>query len=46
VFLRKTGQGLAEYALILALIAIMAIAALMFLSDGINQILTDIGNAL
>jgi len=46
VFLRKTGQGLAEYALILALIAIMAIAALMFLSDGINRILTDIGNAL
>jgi len=46
VFLRKTGQGLAEYALILALIAIMAIAALMFLSDGINKILTDIGNAL
>ena len=46
MFLRKTGQGLAEYALILALIAILAITALMFLSTQIQQILTDIGNAL
>jgi Flp pilus assembly pilin Flp len=40
------GQGLAEYALILALIAILAIAALTFLSTQINQILSTIGAAL
>jgi Flp pilus assembly pilin Flp len=46
MLLRTKAQGLAEYALILALIAILAIGALMFLSGRINQILTDIGNAL
>jgi Flp pilus assembly pilin Flp len=47
MFLRKTrGQGLAEYALILALIAILAIAALLFLSGQINSILSTIGSAL
>ena len=40
------GQGLAEYALILALIAIIAIAALIFLGDQIATILSDIGNAI
>ncbi len=40
------GQGLAEYALILALIAILAITALLFLSGQINTILSSIGNAL
>jgi pilus assembly protein Flp/PilA len=42
----EKGQGLAEYALILALIAILAITALIFLSGQINQILSTIGNAL
>lgn len=37
------GQGLAEYALILALIAILAISALLFLSGQINTILSVIG---
>jgi len=46
VFLRKTGQGLAEYALILALIAILAITALLFLSGQISAILNQIGAAL
>ena len=47
MFLRKTeGQGLAEYALILALIAILAITALLFLSGQINTILRTIGNKL
>jgi Flp pilus assembly pilin Flp len=41
--LRREGQGLAEYALILALIAIMAILALAFLSGQINTILSTIG---
>lgn len=43
---RQEGQGLAEYALILALIAILAIAALTFLSGSINDILSEIGQAL
>ena len=47
MILRKTGgQGLAEYALILALIAILAIAALLFLSGQINTILSTIGAKL
>jgi Flp pilus assembly pilin Flp len=46
MLLRTKGQGLAEYALILALIAILAIAALTFLSTQINQILSTIGHAL
>jgi pilus assembly protein Flp/PilA len=40
------GQGLAEYALILALIAIAAVLALLFLSDAITSILSLIGNKL
>jgi Flp pilus assembly pilin Flp len=40
------GQGLAEYALILALIAILAITALLFLSGQINTILSTIGAKL
>jgi pilus assembly protein Flp/PilA len=42
----EEGQGLAEYALILALIAILAVAALIFLGDAINDILSDIGSTL
>ncbi len=40
----EEGQGLAEYALILALIAIVAIIALIFLGEQISLILTDVGN--
>jgi pilus assembly protein Flp/PilA len=40
------GQGLAEYALILALIAIAAVAALLFLSGAVTSILSMIGNNL
>ena len=39
----ERGQGLAEYALILALIAIVAIAALIFLGGQISAILSSIG---
>ena len=39
----EEGQGLAEYALILALIAIVAIAALLFLGEQISSILSTIG---
>ena len=40
---RDEGQGLAEYALILALIAIVAIAALIFLGGQISSILNAVG---
>jgi pilus assembly protein Flp/PilA len=40
------GQGLAEYALILALIAIIAIAALLFLGTQISTILSSVGAAI
>jgi pilus assembly protein Flp/PilA len=43
---RDEGQGLAEYALILALIAIIAIAALIFLGTQISTILSRIGAAI
>ena len=40
------GQGLAEYALILALIAIIAIVALIFLGGQISDKLSTIGNSV
>lgn len=40
------GQSLAEYALILALIAVVAIAALLFLGGQISAILSAIGNQI
>jgi Flp pilus assembly pilin Flp len=40
------GQGLAEYALILALIAIVAILALLFLGSQISTILSRVGNSV
>lgn len=42
----EAGQGLAEYALILALIAIVAIVALLFLGSQISGILSDVGRQL
>ncbi len=42
----EEGQGLAEYALILALIAILAIVALLFMGGRINTILSTLGNSL
>jgi len=38
----EAGQGLAEYALILALIAIVAIVALTFLGGQVSTILSDV----
>ena len=40
------GQGLAEYALILALIAILAVSALVFLGGQLNTILSTVGKKL
>lgn len=48
-FLRRDavlGQGLAEYALILALIAIIAIIALIFLGEQVSSILTKTGQSI
>ena len=42
----EDGQGLAEYALILALIAIVAIVALLFLGTQISDQLNTIGSTL
>ncbi len=42
----EEGQGLAEYALILALIAIVAILALIFLGGQISGILSNVGNSV
>ena len=39
----EDGQGLAEYALILALIAIVAIIALIFLGGQVSKILSTVG---
>jgi pilus assembly protein Flp/PilA len=43
---REDGQGLAEYALILALIAIVAIVALLFLGGQVRTILSTIGKSI
>ena len=40
------GQGLAEYALILALIAIIAIVALIFLGGQVSTILSNVGHSV
>jgi pilus assembly protein Flp/PilA len=42
----EDGQGLAEYALILALIAIIAIVALIFLGGQVSEILSNVGNSI
>ena len=42
----EEGQGLAEYALILALIAIVAIIALIFLGGQVSGILSNVGKSI
>jgi pilus assembly protein Flp/PilA len=42
----EDGQGLAEYALILALIAIVAILSMIFLGDTIADLLDTIGSTI
>ena len=43
---RQRAQGLAEYALILALIAIVAVVALLFLGGVIKNVLSTVGVSL
>ena len=42
----ERGQGLVEYALILALLAVVAIAALIFIGTSISSMLSHIGATL
>jgi Flp pilus assembly pilin Flp len=42
----QAGQGLTEYALILALIAIAAVFSLLFMSGTIQDVLSTIGDQL
>ena len=42
----EEGQGLAEYALILTLIAIVAIIALVFLGTQVSEILSTVGDSV
>lgn len=42
---REEGQGMAEYGLILALVAVLLIAAFTGLKDGIDGVLDQIVNA-
>ncbi len=42
----EDGQGLAEYALILALIAIVAIIALIFLGSQVSTKLSQVGTSI
>jgi pilus assembly protein Flp/PilA len=46
IFNREEGQSLAEYALILALIAVVAIAALTLLGTSVSGILSQIAAGL
>ncbi len=41
-----SGQDLAEYALLFALIAIVAIASLIVIGGGINGVFTEVGNEI
>jgi pilus assembly protein Flp/PilA len=40
------GQGLAEYGLILGLVAVLCIVAVMFLSNSIQGILSTVGSSI
>jgi pilus assembly protein Flp/PilA len=44
--LKKRGQGLVEYALILVLIAIVVILILTFLGGKVNQTFSTVGSAM
>ncbi len=42
----EEGQGLAEYGLILGLIAMIAITAVMFLGSSMNSMFSKLGNSI
>ena len=45
-FRDEEGQGLVEYALIIAVIAIAVIVAMVFMRDQISNVFSNIGNNL
>jgi pilus assembly protein Flp/PilA len=46
ITVRRHGQGMLEYALIIALVAVVVIASLVLLGPQIARILTDVSNNL
>ena len=42
----EAGQGLAEYGLILGLIAILVVVAVLFLSGNLSGLLSNVGNSI
>ena len=42
----EEGQGLAEYALILSLIAVVAIVSLVFLGGNVSKLLSTVGKSV
>ena len=42
----ESGQGLAEYGLILGLVAVLSIAAVVFLSGKIQGLLSNVGSSI
>ncbi len=46
IFDEEEGQGLTEYALILALVAVVAIAALTLLGSKVTSVLTSAANSI
>jgi len=46
VMLDESGQGLAEYGLILGLVAVLCIGAVTFLSTNIKGVLSGAGNSI
>lgn len=46
IWTEESGQGMAEYGLILALVAVVLIASLGILSGGIKNIFEGVGNKL
>jgi pilus assembly protein Flp/PilA len=43
---REEGQGMAEYGLILALVAVLLVTAFTFLKDQISSLLSTVGNSM
>jgi pilus assembly protein Flp/PilA len=46
IIVDESGQGLAEYGLILGLVAILCIAAVLFLSGQLKGILSNVGSSI
>ena len=46
ILVDESGQGLAEYGLILGLVAVLCIAAVLLLSGNIKGVLTNVGSSI